>query len=119
MTQRGAKYLATAGLTLCMLACGPLSYAAFGPATTARNWCKDNTLRYLEKRGYEPYNWTATTFIEGDNYVTKGKWSVDADDITVECTTNKHGKKTSGKYKILDVDILNDGGSADHAKKKK
>jgi hypothetical protein len=117
MTQRGVKCLVTAGLAVCMLASAPLSYAAYGPAGTARDWCKKKTLTYLEKRGYAPYNWAATTYIEGVNYVTKGKWSVDADTINVECTTNKHGKKASGKYKILDVDILDDGSSADHANK--
>ena len=112
------KHLMPAALALCALVCAPLSHAGLGPATTARDWCKKKTLTYLEKRGYEPYNWTATTYIEGDNYVTKGEWRVDVDDVKVECTAKKHRKSGGGKYKILDVDILDDGKTTDHSKKK-
>lgn len=79
--------------------------AAFGPATVARDWCKDKTLHYLNRRGLSPYNWRATTFIEGDDYVTRGVWSVDADEIKVECITKKHGSHRAGKYKILGIDV--------------
>lgn len=118
MAHRSGKYLVTTALALCLLVCAPLGHAGFGPAATVRDWCKKKTLRYLEKRGYTPYNWTATTYIEGDNYVTEGKWSVDADDIKVQCTSNKHTKKSSGKYRILNVEILDDD-KPDKQKKKK
>jgi hypothetical protein len=83
----------------------PPAQAGFGPATTARAWCREKTLHYLTRRGYAPYNWQATTYIEGDDYVTKGVWSVDADEIKVECTTRKHGSHRTGKYKIEGVEI--------------
>jgi len=101
-------------LGLLLLAVVPLAHASFGPAATARDWCKKKTLHYLEKRGYIPYNWEATTYIEGDNYVTKGVWRVDVDNINVQCTSNKHAKKPAGRYKILNVDISDDGKSAKH-----
>jgi hypothetical protein len=113
--RRGKKWLRTA-ITLCLFPCVPLAHA--GTDATARDWCKEKTLRYLKKHGYEPYNWAATTDIEGDNYVTKGEWSVDADEIKVECTTNKHGKKKTGKYKILDIEIFDDGKLTDLSKQK-
>lgn len=112
------KRLLAAGLALCLLAGTPLAHAAFGPAAVARDWCKKKTLHYLEKRGYTPYNWEATTYIEGDNYVTDGAWRVDVDDIKVQCTSSKHAKKASGRYKILDVDIMDDGASEKRSKKK-
>lgn len=109
------KHPARTMIALCLILCTPLSHAGLGPATTARDWCKKKTLHYLEKRGYAPYNWEATTYIDGDNYVTEGEWSVDADEIKVQCTTRKHAK--SGKYKILDVDISDDRESKTRTKK--
>jgi len=102
-------------LTLCLFTGAAPSHAGFGPAATAREWCKDKTMHYLKKRGYIPYNWAATTHSEGDYYVTEGEWSVDVDVIKVECTSNKHLKKPSGKYKILGVEITEDGESAAHS----
>ena len=108
------KQLLKSVLGLLLLAVVPLAHASFGPAATVRDWCKKKTLHYLEKRGYIPYNWEATTYIEGDNYVTKGVWRVDVDNINVQCTSNKHAKKPAGRYKILNVDISDDGKSAKH-----
>ena len=93
-------------LILSLMASIPPAHAGFGPAATARDWCKRKTLHYLVRHGYIPYNWEATTYIEGDNYVTKGVWRIDVDELKVQCTTNKHARKSSGKYKILNVDIM-------------
>jgi hypothetical protein len=103
-------------LTACLLALAglPTAHAGFGPAATAREWCKKKTLHYLKRRGYIPYNWEATTYIEGDNYVTKGIWRVDVDDINVQCTSNKHATRPSGSYKILNIEIKGDGKPAKH-----
>ena len=101
-------------LALYLLAVTPLTHAGFGPAATARDWCKKKTLHYLERRGYIPYNWEATTYIEGNNYVTKGVWRVDVDNINVQCTSNKHARKPAVKFKILNVDISDDGKPAKH-----
>lgn len=108
------KQLLGPTLALCLLAGAPLAHAGFGPAATARDWCKKKTLHYLERRGYIPYNWEATTYLEGDDYVTQGVWRVDVDNIKVRCTSNKHARKPSGRYKILDVDIFIDGTAAKH-----
>jgi hypothetical protein len=108
------KLLLKSMLGLLLLSCWPLAHADFGPAATARDWCKKKTLHYLEKRGYIPYNWAATTYIEGNNYVTKGVWRVDVDNINVQCTSNKHAKKPAVRYKILTVDIFDDGKPAKH-----
>ena len=108
MAKRRCKKCLSAMFALGLFASAPLAHAGFGPSTTARNWCKEQTLRYLKKHGYEPYNWVATTYIEGDDYVTKGEWRVDVDDIKVECTSNKHGKKRAGKYKILNIEVLDE-----------
>lgn len=79
---------------------------ALGPSATARKWCEKQTLHYLQKRGYQPYNWSATTYIEGDDYVTKGIWRIDVDDLKVECVTPKKGRKSSGRYKILGIEVV-------------
>lgn len=100
-------------VVLCLTSYTQISHAGLGPSATARDWCKEKTLQYLTKRGYIPYNWVATTYIEDDNYVTKGEWSIDADEINVECITHKHGNLRAGKYKILDVEILGNGKSAE------
>jgi hypothetical protein len=109
MVLKGGKSLLNTTVAMCLLICAPLSHAGFGTGATARDWCKEKTLHYLKRHGYEPYNWVATTYIEGDNYVTEGEWSVDVDEIKVQCTANKRGKMGSGRYKILDVDISDDG----------
>lgn len=103
-------------LAWCLLAYESPVLAGFG--ATAEDRCRDTTLHYLKKRGYAPYNWAATTDSEEGNYVTKGTWSVDADEIKVECTSDKQGKRNTGKYKILDVEILDDGKPGDSAGQK-
>ena len=108
------KLLLALTLTLCLLAAAPLAHAGFGPSANARDWCKRKTLHYLERRGYIPYNWEATTYLEGNNYVTQGIWRVDVDNIKVRCTSNKHARKPSGSYKILDVEIFDDGTVTKH-----
>ena len=108
------KQLLICALLLSLMAGPHSAQAGFGPATTAREWCKKKTLHYLEKRGYIPYNWEATTYIEGDDYVTRGVWRVDVDNIKVQCTTNKHSGKRGGRYKILDVDINDVGKPEKH-----
>jgi len=90
---------------IALLAWSVNASAALGPAATARKWCEKQTLHYLQKRGYQPYNWSATTYIEGDDYVTKGLWRIDVDELQVECVTKKDGKKSGGRYKILDIDV--------------
>lgn len=96
----------------CLLALPSSGAAALGPATVARQWCEKHTLHYLQKRGYQPYNWTATTYIEGDDYVTKGSWRVDVDELQVECVSKKNGKKGAGSYKILGIDVTESRSSA-------
>ncbi|MEJ2553008.1 MAG: hypothetical protein P8164_05325 [Gammaproteobacteria bacterium] len=108
------KRVLRSALALCLLAGVPLAHAGFGPAATARDWCKKKTLHFLKSRGYIPYNWEATTDIEGNNYVTKGVWRIDVDDLRVQCSSNKHARKPSGKYKILNVEILDDGKATKH-----
>lgn len=82
--------------------------AELGPATTARKWCEKQTLRYLRKHGYEPYNWTATTYIEGSDYVTKGTWRIDVDELEVECVSSKR-RGAGGRYKIHGIDLPEGG----------
>lgn len=89
----------------CLFALPSSGTAALGPATVARQWCEKHTLHYLQKRGYQPYNWTATTYIEGDDYVTKGTWRVDVDELAVECVSKKNSRKGTGSYKILGIDV--------------
>ena len=112
------KRLMICALALSLFTAAQPALAGFGPAASARDWCKKKTLHFLERRGYIPYNWEATTYIEGDNYVTKGAWRVDVDNINVQCTSNKHARRPSGKYKILNVEILDDGRPTDHAKRR-
>jgi hypothetical protein len=102
----GINKLLNTILILSLMASMPLAHAGFGPAATARDWCKRKTLHYLERHGYIPYNWEATTYIEGNNYITEGVWRIDVDELKVQCTTNKHARKSSGKYKILNGDIM-------------
>ena len=101
-------------LAMCLLVSMPLAHAGFGPAASARDWCKKKTLHYLEKRGYIPYNWEATTYLEDDNYVSQGVWRIDVDNIKVQCITKKHARKSSGRYKILNVDIFENINAAKH-----
>jgi len=93
-----------AALMVGLLLTAPVQ-AGFGSAAMAADWCKDKTLHYLNRRGLRPYNWQATTASKGDNYVTRGIWSVDADEIKVECATLKHGGPPPGRYQVLGVDV--------------
>lgn len=94
----------------------PPATAELGPAAAARKWCENQTLRFLKKRGYEPYNWSATTYIEGDEYVTKGTWRIDVDQLEVECVSGKKGRKSGGRYKILGIDVLGEDGASSRAR---
>ena len=104
-TRSSAHSVTAATLMACLLALPLSGAAALGPATVARQWCEKHTLHYLQKRGYQPYNWTATTYIEGDDYVTKGTWRVDVDELAVECVSKKNSRKGTGSYKILGIDV--------------
>ena len=112
------KVWSCTALALGLFACLPLVHAGFASDATAGDSCKEKTLAYLKKRGYIPYNWVAATHSNGDEFVTEGEWSVDADEIKVACIVNKHGTDISGKYKILGIEILNDGKAANHPKNK-
>ena len=103
MTNGRVKQWSSIVLALGLLACAPLVQADFGSGAIAGDWCKEKTLNYLKKRGYIPYNWVAATRSDGDDYITEGEWSVDADDIKVQCTTPKNA--ASGRYKILGIDV--------------
>ena len=85
--------------------------AGFTSAAVAADWCKAKTLHYLNRRGLRPYNWEATTARQGDRYVTRGIWSIDADEISVECTALRHGGLGAGRYHVLGIDVTEDDGS--------
>ncbi len=104
-------YARIIGLVLSGLLAAPAGHAGFELTGEARAWCKDKTLDYLRDRGYTPYNWTASTYVKNNDYVTEGVWRVDVDDIKVECVSKKDNKRASGKFKILNIEII-DGGNA-------
>ncbi len=99
------------GLVLLWLTAVPAGHAGFAETGMARAWCKEKTLNYLEGRGYTPYNWTASTYLKDNSYVTEGVWRLDVDDVKVECVSKKDHKRASGKFKILNSEII-DGDNA-------
>lgn len=97
------------GLVLSLLLVITPVHAGFEQTGEARDWCRDKTQDYLQDRGYTPYNWTASTYLQDNRYVTAGVWRVDVDDIKVECVSKKDNKRASGKFKILNIEIMDDG----------
>ena len=105
-------HLKITGAILAMVIFTPPSQAGFDRAGDTRAWCKERTLNYLRDHGYTPYNWTASTHLKDMHYITKGEWRLDVDDLEVECRSKKDGKRASGKFKILNIEIMDAAASA-------
>jgi hypothetical protein len=58
-------------------------------ATELRDWCKEESEAALVGKGLTPFNWTASYWDKVNVLMVKGKWRVDASDVTVECSITR------------------------------
>ena len=70
-------------------------------ASQFQKWCKHLSYRHFRLKKQKPYNWSASTFREFNDYQTMGSWKVNNDERQVFCHI-RVGKKA--KYTILEID---------------
>lgn len=65
-----------------------------------QRWCKTLSYRLFRQKKLNPYNWSASTIRQLNDYQTKGSWKVNKQEIHVYCQIRK-GKKA--KYTKIDI----------------
>jgi hypothetical protein len=76
-------------LTVLVLASPAIAHrenAIINSATELRDWCKEESEASIIGGGVTPYNWTASYWDQGNVLFVKGKWRVNASNVTVECS---------------------------------
>ncbi|MDH5394659.1 MAG: hypothetical protein OEW97_00150 [Gammaproteobacteria bacterium] len=64
--------------------------------------CKKISLRYFRKQKRWPYNWSASTYRDLNDYITNGVWKIERQKAEVSCRIRKGRKAKYTKLKILD-----------------
>ena len=57
-----------------------------------QGWCKKISYRYFRQKKQMPYNWSATTIRQLNDYQTSGSWKVNNEERTLSCQI-RIGKK--------------------------
>jgi outer membrane biogenesis lipoprotein LolB len=65
-------------------------------ASQFQRWCKSLSYRHLSNKHQQPFNWSATTIRQLNDYQTSGSWAVNNDEKKVFCQIRigKKAKKT-------------------------
>lgn len=71
-------------------------------ASQFQAWCKKISLHYFRKQKRWPYNWTASTYRDLNDYITTGVWKIERQKAEVSCRIKKGRKAKYTKLKILD-----------------
>jgi len=66
-----------------------------------QRWCKALSYRHFRQKKITPYNWSASTIRQLNDYKTRGSWKVGKQEMRVFCQIRK-GKKA----KFTQIDIL-------------
>ena len=69
-------------------------------ASQFQRWCKDQSYRHFRKKQQQPYNWSASTVRQLNDYQTMGSWKVENVETTVFCQI-RIGKKA--KYTKIEI----------------
>ena len=68
-------------------------------ASQFQRWCKHLSYRHFRQKKQQPYNWTATTIRQLNDYQTSGSWKIDnvERDIFCQIRIGKMAKQTKIK----------------------
>ena len=69
-------------------------------ASQFQHWCKSQSYRYFRQKKQYPYNWSASTIRQLNDYQTSGSWKVNNTEIDVYCQI-RIGKKA--KYTKIEI----------------
>lgn len=69
-------------------------------ASQFQKWCKSLSYRHFRQHKQQPYNWTASTIRQLNDYQTSGSWKVDNEERSIFCRI-RIGKKA--KQTKMDV----------------
>ena len=70
-------------------------------ASQFQKWCKHLSSRHFRRKKLQPYNWSASTYRELNDYQTTGSWKVNRQERRVYCSI-RAGEKA--KYTIMEID---------------
>ena len=54
-------------------------------ASQFQRWCKSQSYRHFRQKQQQPYNWSASTIRQLNDYQTSGSWKVNKSQIEVFC----------------------------------
>ena len=70
--------------------------AVIESASQFQRWCKSLSYRHFRRKKQQPYNWSASTIRQLNDYQTSGSWKVNNVEMKVSCRIRigKKAKKT-------------------------
>ena len=69
-------------------------------ASQFQRWCKSQSYRHFRQKKQQPYNWSASTIRQLNDYQTSGSWKINSAQIDVFCHI-RIGKKA--KYTKIEI----------------
>ncbi len=69
-------------------------------ASQFQRWCKNLSYHYFRQKKQTPYNWSASTIRQLNDYQTSGNWKVDNIEKKVFCQIRKGKKAKRTKLEI-------------------
>lgn len=69
-------------------------------ASQFQKWCKHLSYRHFRRKKFQPYNWSASTVRQFNDYQTTGSWKVNRKERRVMCHI-RVGQKA--KYTLLEI----------------
>ena len=69
-------------------------------ASQFQRWCKHLSYRHFRQKKKTPYNWSASTIRQLNDYQTSGSWKVDNTEKKVFCQIRKGKKAKMTKMEI-------------------
>jgi len=69
-------------------------------ASQFQNWCKKESYRHFRRKKQHPYNWSASTIRQLNDYQTTGSWKVNNVEKHIYCEIRIGKKARKRKIKI-------------------
>lgn len=69
-------------------------------ASQFQNWCKKRSYRHFKHKKQTPYNWSASTIRQLNDYQTTGRWKVNNEEIVIFCQIRKGKRAKQMKMEI-------------------
>jgi hypothetical protein len=69
-------------------------------AAQFQRWCKHLSYRYFRRKKQQPYNWSASTIRQLNDYQTSGSWKVNNMEKKMFCQIRKGKKAKHTKIEI-------------------